>query len=91
MSGTRVWTHAWCSLSELNDDALRRLWRHTYWQLDLQQTEAGVPDLVGLRQTCLDELERREPSAVRAWLSSGTRAEGGPERFGGERGSADAA
>ena len=87
-------SHAQYSLAELDDDALCRLWRHTYWQLELQATEAGVLDLVALRQACLDELERRAPSAVHAWLSSGARASGGPERFwphGGEPGSADAA
>jgi len=82
------------SLAELDDDALCRLWRYTYWQLDLQTTEAGVLELVALRQACLDELERRDPSALRAWLFSGERASGGAERFwphGGDPGSSDAA
>ncbi len=34
-----------------------------------------------LRQGCLDELERRHPSALHAWLDSGARASEGPERF----------
>jgi len=82
------------SLAELDDDALCRLWRYTYWQLDLQTTEAGVLELVALRQACLDELERRDPSALRAWLFSGARASGGAERFwphGGDSGGTDAA
>jgi len=81
-------------LTELDDEALCRLWRHTYWQLELEATEAGVLDLVAQRQACLDELERRDPTALQAWLSSGARPSSGPERFwphGDEPGGADAA
>jgi hypothetical protein len=71
--GTRV--------AQLDDDALFRLWRRTFWQLEGQPTVDELARLVALRQTCLDELARRNPDALRAWLESGARASGGPERF----------
>ena len=37
--------------------------------------------LVALREACLDELERRDAAALHAWLDSGARASGGPERY----------
>ena len=84
---------AW--VRELGDEELCRLWRATYWQLGKQASEGGLLDLVALRQAFLDELERRDPAALHAWLSSGARASGGPERFWShddkQQGSADAA
>jgi hypothetical protein len=71
--GTRV--------AQLDDDALFRLWRRTFWQLQGQPTVDELARLVALRQTCLDELAQRNPDALRAWLESGARASGGPERF----------
>jgi hypothetical protein len=68
-------------VEQLDDDALFRLWRRTFWQLEGQPTLDELADLVALRQTCLDELARRNPDALRAWLESGARASGGPERF----------
>jgi uncharacterized membrane protein YeaQ/YmgE (transglycosylase-associated protein family) len=50
--------------------------------------------LVALRQCCLDELERRDPTALQDWLTSGARASSSPERFlkpPHDSGSADAA
>jgi hypothetical protein len=41
--------------------------------------------VVAQRQVYLDEMERRSPSGLRAWLESGARAAGGPERFLGKR------
>ena len=73
LEGTRV--------EQLDDDALFRLWRRTFWQLEGQPTVDELARLVALRQTCLDELARRNPDALRAWLESGARASGGPERF----------
>jgi hypothetical protein len=65
----------------LDDDQLFRLWRHTFWELGEQPTVDQLARLVALRQSCLDELARRNPSALHAWLDSGARASGGPERF----------
>jgi hypothetical protein len=69
------------ALAELDDDELFRLWRRTFWELGDQPTVDQVACLVAVRQACLDELARRNPAALHAWLDSGARASGGPERF----------
>lgn len=69
------------TLRALDDDELFRLWRHTFWELGSQPNADELSRLVTLRQSCLDELARRNPAALRAWLDSGARASGGPERF----------
>ncbi len=69
------------SLEQLDDDELFRLWRHTFWELNSQPSVGQLASLVALRQSCLDELARRDPAALSAWLDSGARASGGPERF----------
>lgn len=77
----------------LDDRQLCSLWRGTFWQLGGLHSAADVLAVVAVRQACLDELERRNPSALHAWLESGARASGGPERFWPHRptGDADAA
>jgi len=65
----------------LDDEQVCRLWRRTFWEL---QSEPAVDErlrLVAVRQWCLDELDRRNSAALHAWLDSGARASGGPERF----------
>ena len=57
------------------------LWRHTFWQLRDEITPDRRASLVTLRQQCLEELERRNPTAFAAWLDSGGRASSAPERF----------
>lgn len=69
------------SVKELNDRELCSLWRRTFWELQNQRTLHEVLSLVAFRQSCLDELERRNPLALQAWFASGARASGGPERF----------
>jgi hypothetical protein len=68
-------------VEQLEDGQLCRLWRWAFWELQQQSTAPEILDLVALRQACLDELERRNPSALYAWLASGARASGGPEKF----------
>jgi hypothetical protein len=68
-------------LAGLSDGELCRLWRSTFWELAKQHSADECLTLVTLRQACLDELDRRDPSGLRAWLASGARASGGPERF----------
>lgn len=65
----------------LDDEDLFKLWRRTFWELDTQPSVEEVAWLVALRQSCLDELGRRNPVALQAWLSSNARASSGPERF----------
>ncbi len=77
----------------LDDRQLCTLWRQLFWKLVDQDNTEGMVSTVAWRQACLDELERRDPAAVRAWLDSGARASGGPERFltdHGRHGDADA-
>jgi hypothetical protein len=68
-------------LAQLDDHELFQLWRGTFWQLGRQPTLKELTWLVSLRQSCLDELGRRNPAALQAWLDSGARASGGPEKF----------
>ncbi|NUR09907.1 MAG: hypothetical protein HOQ45_23215 [Nocardioidaceae bacterium] len=63
------------------DLELCRVWRASFWALHTQTSMAGLLRLVVLRQRCLDELERRDSAAVRAWLDHGAQAAGGPERY----------
>jgi hypothetical protein len=44
-------------------------------------TPAARLHLVELRQHCLDELERRDPAGLSAWLASTASAGGDPSRF----------
>lgn len=66
---------------QLDDRALCRLWRQTFWDMRDQQSVTQRAAVVRLRQACLEELERRNPAAVATWLGSGARASSGPERF----------
>ncbi len=68
-------------IATLSDQQLCCLWRHTFWDLRDEETLDERLATVAVRQACLEELERRDPSAFEAWLSSGARASGGPERF----------
>jgi len=68
-------------LGRLSDGELCRLWRSTFWELKKRHTADECLTLVTLRGCCLDEMDRRDPSGLRAWLESGARASGGPERF----------
>ena len=68
-------------LGGLSDGELCGLWRSTFWELKKEHTAAECLTLVTLRQSCLDELDRRDPSGLQAWLASGARASGGPERY----------
>jgi hypothetical protein len=68
-------------LSALDDAALCLAWRRSY--LMLEEAPNG-PDRIALvvqRQLYLDELQRRCPSGVAAWLASGARASSNPMPF----------
>jgi len=68
-------------LQGLDDLQLCRLWRESFWTLRRPAPPGTVLCLVALREACLDELERRDAAALHAWLDSGARASGGPEKF----------
>jgi hypothetical protein len=68
-------------LQGLDDRQLCRLWRQSFWVLRQPPPPGTALRLVALREACLDELERRDASALHAWLGNGARASGGPEKY----------
>lgn len=81
LSGEAVGTGLSGSVQEVSCEDLFRTWRTTYLPVKLATDEASLESLSALRRTCLDELERRDPAAVSAWLNSGPQASGTPEKF----------
>lgn len=71
---------------DLSDEALRKAWQRSFWTLRSATGLADVLAAVAVRQCLLDEMERRDPMALRAWLSSGARPSGGPDLSRGESG-----
>lgn len=69
------------SVQELADPALCRAWRESYQWLEGTCSPALHAYVVTLRQAYLDELERRDPAGLQAWLASAPRSRGGPDRF----------
>ena len=66
------------ALDSLDDVSLCLAWRSSFLLLE---AAASVEDRVAIiehRQRYLDELQRRNPQGVAAWLSSGARASGNP-------------
>jgi hypothetical protein len=66
------------ALDSLDDVSLCLAWRSSFVLLE---AAASVEDRIAIiehRQRCLDELQRRNPHGVAAWLSSGARASGNP-------------
>jgi hypothetical protein len=66
---------------ELSDDALCLAWRASFSALERAESHAERLRIVEARHTYLDELERRNPPGVAAWLASGARAAGNPTKF----------
>ena len=66
---------------DLSNQELCRLWRSSFVTLQRAQLPSQVAQIVLLRQVYLDEMDRRDPVAVRAWLAAGARAAGGPDRY----------
>jgi hypothetical protein len=62
-------------------DQLCRQWLHSYDALTAASTSQARLRIVMDRQRCLDELERRDPDGLRAWLASSASAGGDPRRF----------
>ena len=79
---------------EMTNSELCREWRRSFVALQAARSPVELIRVVAQRQVYLDEMERRSPSALQAWLASGARAAGGPDRYlSGERddGRSDAA
>jgi hypothetical protein len=68
-------------LSMLDDAALCLAWRRSFLMLEAAPNGPDRIALVVQRQLYLDELQRRCPSGVAAWLASGARASSNPMPF----------
>jgi hypothetical protein len=66
---------------QLSDRELCLEWRRSFVALQATRSPSHLLRVVTQRQVYLDEMERRSPTALAAWLSSGARAAGGPDRF----------
>ncbi|WP_432937016.1 hypothetical protein ACQPXM_24185 [Kribbella sp. CA-253562] len=62
----------------LDDEALCLAWRRSFVQLEAARSAAERLAVVERRQQYLDELHRRSPQGLAAWLASGARASGNP-------------
>jgi hypothetical protein len=69
------------ALTTMSVGQLCGLWRRTFWQLHDEDDPDRRAALIAVRQMYLEELEKRDPSGFAAWLESGGRASGAPERF----------
>ena len=72
---------ALADLVSMTDQELCRSWRRSYVLLDAASSPAGRLTIVQLRAAYLEELERRQPRALQAWLDAGGRAASGPDKF----------
>ncbi len=68
------------AIRALSDEELCWSWRASYPAL-LAAPAAASLELVTLRQAYLEDLERRNPRGMRAWLDSGARAAGNPAPY----------
>ncbi|QNN54359.1 hypothetical protein [Nocardioides mesophilus] len=67
--------------ASLTDVELCAAWRRSFGALLDAASPEEKESVVSLRQEYLDEMEVRDAGALEAWLQSGARAAGGPERF----------
>ncbi|MEU4607337.1 hypothetical protein AB0F43_30500 [Kribbella sp. NPDC023972] len=67
--------------ADLSDDALSLAWRASFPALQRATSPAQRLRIVTERQEYLDELERRNPRGLAAWLASGARAAGDPKPY----------
>ena len=78
-----TWPREWLpeKARMMTDAELCRAWRRSFWTLSETHDPLAKLAIVEQRQSFLDELEARNAVALEAWLASGARACGGPERF----------
>lgn len=65
-------------LRSLDDEALCLAWRRSFSLLEASRSASERLSVVEQRQQYLDELQRRSPEGLAAWLASGARASGNP-------------
>jgi hypothetical protein len=68
-------------LHALSDDELCRQWRFSFTALADARSAGLRVQVVRARQLYLDEIERRHPLELQAWLASGARAASNPMPF----------
>lgn len=68
-------------LGTLSTPELCLAWRRSYLALVDLPAGPGRGDLVAVRQSMLDELERRDTAGFHRWLDAGARAGGDPARY----------
>ncbi|MGZ0147783.1 hypothetical protein ACXJJ3_12005 [Kribbella sp. WER1] len=68
-------------LADLSDEALCLAWRASFPGLQRAGSAAEQLRVVEERRAYLDELDRRHPDRVAAWLASNPRAAGDPAKF----------
>ena len=69
------------ALATLSTPELCLAWRRSYLALGELPTGPARGELVTLRQSMLDEIERRDPAGFHRWLEAGARAGGDPSRY----------
>jgi hypothetical protein len=74
-------TTAAAAARALGDRDLCRAWCTSFDVLQSAGDDKARARIVALRQAYLDELDRRDPLGLRAWLDSGARATGNPDRY----------
>lgn len=88
-----VFTHD--QVRQMTDAELCHAWRRSFVTLQYTRGLHLRAQVVQTRQLLLDEVDARHPAGLQAWLVSGARAAGGPDRFigptGGGSGHAEAA
>ena len=65
----------------MGDDDLCRAWCSSFVALQRAETDEARLRVVRMRAIYLDELERRDPGALQAWIAAGARASQDPRRF----------
>lgn len=68
-------------LRSLTDASLCRAWQVSFSALQISSSSLQRLRVVQVRQELLDEVERRNPEGLMAWLASGARAAGSPSKF----------
>ena len=74
------------SVRQMSDAELCHAWRRSFVALQRVRGLRVRGLVVQTRQLLLDEFEARYPAGLQAWLGSGARAAGGPDRFIGRTG-----
>lgn len=72
---------ALAELPHLSDLEVCHAWRRSFVVLDSVSNPRDRLAVVQLREAYLDELDRRQPRALRAWLAAGGRAASGPDKY----------